>query len=237
MNIIPEPLAHRRAVRSFVRRQGRTTPAQRTAISNYWDQFGLDDASRDWSTVFGRTTFPYMEIGFGMGDVLLSFASRYPERDFLGGEVYEPSIGRVLSALASKGLSNVRIIREDAVEVLARFVADSSLAGVFVFFPDPWPKKRHHKRRLIQPEFVAQVAAKLRPAGVFELATDWEHYAQQMLEGIGANPLFHNTAGPGCFYRGESLRPVTKFERRGIGLGHQDRDLKYARVHNSVHDA
>ena len=146
-------------MRSFVRRQGRTTPAQRKAISTYWKQFGLDDADQDWRTVFGRTSYPFLEIGFGMGDALLSFASRYPERDFLGVEVYEPGVGHVLAELASRGLHNVRVIREDAVEVLEKTISDSSLGGVFIFFPDPWPNKRQHKRRLIQPEVVAQVAA------------------------------------------------------------------------------
>ena len=165
-----------------------------------------------------------------MGDALLSLAERYPERDYLGVEVYEPGLGRLLGELASRRLTNVRVIREDAVEVLERSIDDSSLAGVFVYFPDPWPKKRHHKRRLVQPDFVALVAAKLRPTGVFELATDWESYAGQMLEVIEAAALFDNIAGSGCFYTDTRTRPVTKFERRGTALGHQVWDLRFARV-------
>ena len=168
-----------------------------------------------------------------MGDVLLTLAERHPERDFLGVEVYEPGVGCLLRELASRRLTNVRVIREDAVEVLETCIADASLAGVLIYFPDPWPKKRHHKRRLIQPAFVSLVAAKLPDGGEFELATDWESYAGQMLEVIEANGCFGNTAGEGRFFADQGARPVTKFERRGSALGHGVWDLRFVRVSNN----
>ncbi len=165
-----------------------------------------------------------------MGDVLLTLAERHPECDYLGVEVYEPGLGRVLGELATRQLTNVRVLREDAVEVLESVTADASLAGVLLYFPDPWPKKRHHKRRLIQREFVSLVAAKLRAGGVFELATDWEPYALQMLEVIGAAAGFENIAGEGRYFTDQRTRPVTKFERRASALGHGVWDLRFARV-------
>ena len=206
------------------------TPAQRSALATFWDQFGLEAKLQHWPLVFGRVTDPYMEIGFGMGDVLLTLAERHPERDFLGVEVYEPGVGRVLRELASRRLTNVRVIREDAVEVLETCIADGSLAGVLIYFPDPWPKKRHHKRRLIQPAFVSLVATKLREGGGLELATDSEPYAAQMLEVIEAGGCFDNTAGEGQFFADVDTRPVTKFERRGNALGHGVWDLRFVRV-------
>ena len=165
-----------------------------------------------------------------MGDVLLSLAERHPERDYLGVEVYEPGLGRVLGELAARRLTNVRVLREDALDVLEDATADASLAGVLVYFPDPWPKKRHHKRRLIQPGFVSLVAAKLRAGGVFELATDWEPYAVQMLDVIETTASFENMAGEGRFFTGEPTRASTKFERRGTALGHGVWDLRFTRV-------
>lgn len=217
-------------MRSFVRRRGRTTPAQRASIAAHWNQFGLTCKSLDWSSVFERASHPYMEIGFGMGDALLSLAERHPERDYLGVEVYEPGLGRMLGQLAARQLTNVRLMRDDALEVLESATAAASLAGVLVYFPDPWPKKRHHKRRLIQPGFVSLVAAKLRAGGVFELATDWEPYAIQMLEVIDAAASLENIAGKGRFFRDQTTRPITKFERRGKALGHGVWDLRFARV-------
>ena len=217
-------------MRSFVRRQGRITPAQRAAVDAYWCRFGLECKTQDWSAVFARVTTPYVEIGFGMGDALLSLAELYPQRDYVGIEVYEPGIGRLLRELAARGLSNVRVIREDAVEVLERTISDASLAGILIYFPDPWPKKRHHKRRLIQPEFASLVREKLRPDGVLELATDWEPYAWQMLEVIESSGGFRNIAGKHRFYPQQSTRPFTKFERRGAALGHGVWDLRFARV-------
>ena len=217
-------------MRSFVRRQGRITLSQRAALASYWEQFGLELKLYDWSSVFGRETRPYLEIGFGRGDVLLTLAERHPEHDFVGVEVYEPGIGRLLGELAARRITNVRVIREDVVEVLEQSIAEASLAGLLIFFPDPWPKKRHHKRRLIQSEFVALAGPKLCEGGVLELATDWEPYAWQMLEVVEGHGQFRNLAGEGQFSTDRSTRPITKFERRGTALGHGVWDLRFARV-------
>ena len=170
-----------------------------------------------------------MEIGFGMGDALVSMAKNAPDAGFLGIEVYPPGIGAALRAIEANGITNVRLIRADAVAVL-NALADSSLDAVLIFFPDPWPKKRHHKRRLIQAPFVDTVCRKLRPAGRFELATDWAPYASEMLRVIEAQGDFSNLAGAGAYAERPSARPPTKFERRGERLGHVTYDLVFERT-------
>src|SRR5262245_6033320 len=173
-----------RRVRSYVRRGGRITSAQARAVVELWSRYGIDFAPQmlDLDAVFGRRAEHVLEIGFGNGDALLALATAQPQRDFLGIEVHEPGVGRLLAQAAHAGVTHLRVLRHDAVEVLEQQLAPQSLDEVLIFFPDPWPKKRHHKRRLLQPGFVATLAARLRPGGVLRVATDWEPYAQQILE-------------------------------------------------------
>lgn len=217
-------------VRSFVRREGRMTVAQRRALDQCWPRYGVDiDGPLDLERLFGRRAPCIVEIGFGMGDTLIEMARGHPDTDYLGIEVYRPGIGSVLRRLAADDMQNVRVIAGDALEILRDALADGSLDGIQVFFPDPWPKKRHHKRRLIQPDSVALLARKLKPGGVLHLATDWQEYAQHMLAVAGAEPLLVNRAGAGQFAARPAYRPLTKFEQRGRRLGHPVWDLILAR--------
>ncbi|HNQ03945.1 MAG TPA: tRNA (guanosine(46)-N7)-methyltransferase TrmB [Thiobacillaceae bacterium] len=184
-------------------------------------------APLDLDAVFGRQAARVLEIGFGMGAASAAIAQAHPETDYLGVEVHTPGVGALLKWIGELGLGNVRIIRHDAVDVLQYMLADASLEGVHIFFPDPWPKKRHHKRRLIQPAFVALLTQKLKPGGYLHLATDWEDYARQMLEVLGADANLVNT-GEGYVPRPDH-RPLTKFEQRGVRLGHGVRDLLFKR--------
>jgi tRNA (guanine-N7-)-methyltransferase len=223
-----EPQAAR--IRSFVRRQGRITPGQRKALDELMPRFGLDPSlSLVPPSIFGRDAPVFVEIGFGNGETLAHLAGTQPEHDFIGIEVHPPGVGHLLLALERRGLSNVRVYSHDAVEVLERCVRDASLSGLFVFFPDPWHKKRHQKRRLINPEFVRLAAGKLRPGGLFHAATDWEDYAIQMLEVLGACPALVNAEPSGGFSERPAYRPETKFERRGQRLGHGVWDLVFRR--------
>ena len=206
------------------------TPAQRAAIERRWPTYGLEVGGvLDLDAVFGRRATRVMEIGFGNGETLADLAESNPERDYLGVDVYEPGIGRLLAAIAAKSLTNVRLLRGDAVHVLPEHIAPASLDTVLLLFPDPWPKKRHHKRRLVQADFVKLVATKLKPEGQFHLATDWQDYAEHMLAVLGAEDAFVNLAGSGNFCTVGMDRPVTKFERRGQRLGHKIWDLRFAR--------
>jgi tRNA (guanine-N7-)-methyltransferase len=225
-----EPPTHR-PVRSFVRRQGRITLAQNAALESLWPQFGLDPAlPLDPKAVFGRAAPLVLEIGFGNGDSLAQMAQEAPETDFIGVEVHRPGVGHLLLRAQALGLNNVRVYCADAVEVVGGLLADNSLDGAQVFFPDPWHKKRHHKRRLVNPEFTALLAAKLKPGGVLHCATDWEPYAEQMLEVLEGCPALRNLAGPGHFSERPARRPLTKFEQRGERLGHRVRDLLFEKV-------
>jgi tRNA (guanine-N7-)-methyltransferase len=227
-----EPTAERAParIRSFVRRQGRITPGQRKALDELLPRFALEPSKPlDARAAFGRTAPLFVEIGFGNGETLIHLAESQPEHDFIGIEVHPPGIGHLLLQLDQRGLANVRVYTHDAVEVLEHPIRDASLAGLFVFFPDPWHKKRHQKRRLINPEFVSLAARKLRPGGVFHAATDWEDYAQQMLEVLNACPALANAAPSGAFSECPAYRPETKFERRGQRLGHGVWDLVFAR--------
>ncbi len=183
----------------------------------------------DLEALFGRNAPRTLEIGFGNGESLAAMAEAAPEQDFLGVEVHRPGVGHLLLRIEALGLENVRVISHDAVEVLEHHIPDRSLDRVLLFFPDPWPKKRHHKRRILQPAFVELVARKLRPGGIFHMATDWEEYAQQMLETMEAAAGFENVAGPGRFSPRPADRPATKFERRGERLGHGVWDLLFRR--------
>lgn len=214
-----------------MRREGRITRAQQRALDDLWPDYGLEpcDGPFDWPRVFGRSAPVACEIGFGDGGALLQMACDDPGTDFVGVEVYRPGVGKLLLRLAESGLSNVRVSMTDAMDFLRDSVAPGSLARLMIFFPDPWPKKRHHKRRLLQPAFVEMAAARLAPGGRLHCATDWEDYAAWMMEVLEACPLLENTRGQGEYAPRPSYRPQTKYERRGEGLGHGVWDLVFRR--------
>jgi tRNA (guanine-N7-)-methyltransferase len=220
--------AHR-PVRSFVLRGGRLGSGQARAIEELGPQFVLPYAATalNLEAAFGRPAPKILEIGFGMGDTAATIAAAHPGNDYLGVEVHTPGVGALLKRIGELGLTNIRIIRHDAVEVLRDMIPDSTLAGVHIFFPDPWPKTRHHKRRLIQPGFVALLAGKLKPGGYLHLATDWEEYARQMLDVLTAEPRLTNAAHR--FASRPETRPLTRFEQRGLRLGHAVWDLLFLR--------
>jgi tRNA (guanine-N7-)-methyltransferase len=221
----------RRAIRSFVIRGGRATVAQQRALDELWPRYGIEfnPAGIDLNQTFGRSAPRMLEIGFGAGEALLHFAQRHPELDCIGVEVHKPGVGHLLLGAAAAGLQNVRVICHDAVEVLQQQLAPGSIELIHIFFPDPWHKKRHHKRRLIQPALVELLARVLAIGGTLRLATDWEHYAMQMREVIDASASFVNESDTGFVARNEE-RPLTRFERRGHRLGHGVWDLSYRRV-------
>ena len=227
----PDPALRERSIRSFVLRQGRTTEAQKRAFTEHWPRLGLEyrGALRDLDAEFGRGADRVLEIGFGNGEQVEFAAGQEPHRDFIGIEVHGPGVGRLLNALAAAGARNVRLYQNDAVEVLQHEIADAALDEVRIYFPDPWHKKRHHKRRLIQPPLVALLCDKLKPGGRLHLATDWENYAVQMWDVLDAEPRLQNLAG----MRGAVPRPAwrrqTHFETRGQKLGHGVWDLLYLR--------
>lgn len=227
-----QPLEHRRTIKSFVMRAGRTTLGQQRGIEMGWPKFGLElsDGQRDFDQVFGRQAPRTFEIGFGMGHSTLEMAAAAPEQDFIGVEVHKPGVGALLSGLLSQNLQNVRVYSCDALEVLRECVADASLDRVLLFFPDPWHKSRHHKRRIVQPAFAELIRQKLRVGGVLHMATDWQPYAEHMLEVLSAAPGYRNLATDGAYVPRPAERPVTKFERRGERLGHGVWDLKFQRV-------
>lgn len=215
-----------------MRRAGRMTPAQQSALETLWPKFGIDFENGliiDLNAVFGREAPCILEIGFGNGETLAMQAAEHPEKNYLGVEVHEPGIGHLLMLIDKTGLDNVRVICHDAVEVLNEQIPDGSLSGVNLYFPDPWPKKRHHKRRLVQPEFVDLIARKVLPWGAVQLATDWKSYAEHMLEVMEASPDFDNVMEAGAYSPRPQDRPTTKFEKRGERLGHQVWDLIYVR--------
>jgi tRNA (guanine-N7-)-methyltransferase len=223
--------AGHRAVRSFVLRQGRFTPAQQRAFDQQWPRFGLDYAvtPRDFDAVFGRQAPRVLEIGFGNGEALRFAAAQDQARDYLGIEVHAPGVGRLLNALAADDAGNVRLYHHDAVEVLTHEVADASLDEARIYFPDPWHKKRHNKRRLVSPGFAALLVRKLAPDGRLHLATDWHDYAEQMWDVLDATPGLRNRAGPRGHVPRPPWRPQTHFEARGLKLGHGVWDLLYDR--------
>jgi tRNA (guanine-N7-)-methyltransferase len=216
-------------IRSFVVRAGRIGPGQQRALAELGPRFVLPLAPRplDFATTFGRTAPVILEIGFGMGDATAQVAASMPGHDFIGIEVHPPGVGALLKQIGERGLSNLRIVQDDAVEVLAQMIPPASLAGVHVWFPDPWHKKRHHKRRLIQPAFVHQLVQHLAPSGYLHCATDWQPYAEQMLEVLSAEPALANTTRG--YAPRPDWRPATKFENRGLKLGHGVWDLVFTR--------
>jgi len=232
MTVTPDksaPVARR--IRSFVRREGRITSAQRNALGALWPKYGLDASSLlEPDKIFGRKAPLTLEIGFGNGAALALMAAADPATDFIGIEVHRPGIGRLLLELERQGLGNVRIFREDAVQVMQQCLPPACLDRILLFFPDPWHKKRHHKRRIVQPEFIEMAARLLRPVGLLHMATDWEDYAAQMLEVTQRSTAFRNCAGSGNYSPRPEYRPVTRFEQRGLKLGHGVRDLLFERI-------
>ncbi|MGN7918469.1 tRNA (guanosine(46)-N7)-methyltransferase TrmB [Lysobacter sp. 22409] len=219
----------RRQVRSFVLRQGRFTPAQQRAFDELWPRFGIDyqGSPRNYDEIFGRSAKRVLEIGFGNGEALRFAAQHDRERDLIGIEVHAPGVGRLLNALAEDGSDHVRLYHHDAVEVLNHEVADGSLDEVRIYFPDPWHKKRHNKRRLVQPAFADLLVRKLSPDGRLHLATDWQDYAEQMWDVLDATAGLVNRAGPRGSVARPPWRPQTHFETRGQKLGHGVWDLLY----------
>ena len=221
-------------IRSFVLRQGRVSNAQQRYYDEMMARIGIPYAAAplDLDAVFGRSAPHILEIGFGMGETSATIAEANPQNDYIGVEVHTPGVGSLCKLIAEKNLANQRIIQHDAVEVLRDMILPGSLDGVHIFFPDPWPKARHHKRRLIQPPLVATLASRLKPGGYIHCATDWENYAEQMLEVLSAEPLLQNTAAAatGGFAPRPDYRPLTKFEQRGLRLGHGVWDLVFRRV-------
>jgi tRNA (guanine-N7-)-methyltransferase len=222
-------VAHPRAIRSFVRRIGRKTPGQHKALTELGPRFLVPYQPQplDFKAAFGRDAPVILEIGFGMGEATAHIAALMPDQNFLCCEVHDPGIGALLKRIGEQGLSNIRIVQHDAVEVIDHMLPERSLAGVHVFFPDPWHKARHNKRRLIKPELVARLASRLQTGGYIHCATDWQHYAQQMLEVLGGEPQLANAAqdyAPRPHYR-----PLTKFENRGLKLGHGVWDLVFVK--------
>lgn len=214
-----------RPIRSFVLRQGRYSAGQQRAYETLMPRFGVPFSGEflDFEAIFGRNAPVILEIGFGMGETTARIASEHPENDYLGVEVHTPGVGALLKLVDERSLTNVRVIQHDAVEVVASMVPPESLSGIHVFFPDPWPKKRHHKRRLIQPSFAALLASRLAPGGCLHAATDWQEYAEHMLATLAAVPALEN-ASPGFATR-PATRPETKFEQRGRKLGHGSWDV------------
>lgn len=220
-----------RPIRSFVRRNGRITPAQQRALETFSTQYIIEpNENLDLNQIFGRTTAKHLEIGFGRGEALLAMAMAHPENDYIGIEVHLPGVGSVLNEAAKLHLTNIRVICHDAVEVLEKYLLSQSLDHVYIFFPDPWHKSRHHKRRLIQEKFIHTLAHCLKPAAYVHLATDWEEYAEQMRQTFENSTEFRNCIQPNSFAPRCEDRPLTKFERRGQRLGHGVWDLCYQRV-------
>jgi len=220
---------NRRPIRSFVLRQGRFSQAQRRAHSELLPHFGVafSPTPVDLHAVFGRSAPKILEVGSGMGETTAAIAQAMPECDFLAIEVHAPGVGSLLKHIDSLGLTNVRVVQRDAVEVVEHMIALGVLAGIHVFFPDPWPKKRHHKRRLLQPAFAHALATRLAPGGYLHVATDWHDYASAILATLDAEPLLENTARD--YAPRPAYRPPTKFERRGIRLGHDVWDIVFRR--------
>lgn len=223
-------LAHR--IKSFVLRQGRLSGAQQRAIDELWPQFGLEvtDELLDLNAVFGREAPTIVEIGFGMGTSLVNMAMAHPEQNYIGIEVHRPGVGALLKLIAEHNVTNIRVFNHDAIEVLEKRIPKASLAGVYLFFPDPWHKKRHNKRRIVQTAFAQAIAHHLTVGGVFHMATDWEDYALQMMDVMSAAPLYKNTAGVNQYTPRPDYRPLTKFEQRGHRLGHGVWDLVFEKI-------
>ena len=228
----PEIPEHKRRIKSFVLRQGRLSQAQQNAIDTIWPKYGLTLADQllDFKTLFGREAPTIIEIGFGMGNSLAAMAEAHPENNYIGIEVHRPGVGALLKLVAEKGLTNIRVFNEDAIEVLNRQIPKGSLAAVYLFFPDPWHKTKHKKRRILQAEFAEKIAQYLAPGGQFHMATDWEDYALHMMSVMSAAKDYRNLSGKGQYTPRPDYRPLTKFEQRGHRLGHGVWDLVFERI-------
>ena len=225
-----QPEEFKRSIRSFVKREGKMTSGQKNAIELLWPEYGIDlrDEVLDLAELFKRDAFTVLEIGFGNGLSLAEMAEAHPEQNYFGVEVHTPGVGGLLVQVKKRGLVNVRVSQDDAVEVLDQQIADGSLDRVQIFFPDPWHKKRHHKRRLIQSEFVKTLVTKLKPKGIIHVATDWENYAEHILQVLIQEPMLANTAQE--YAAKPSYRPLTKYENRGMNLGHGVWDLLFEKT-------
>jgi tRNA (guanine-N7-)-methyltransferase len=224
------PSGFTREIRSFVLRQGRVSNAQRRALDTLLPVFGIPYSEEilDLDAAFGRKAPRILEIGCGMGETTATIAGANPAIDYLGIEVHSPGVGSLLKLIGEAGLTNIRVVQHDAVEVLRDMLAPASLSGCHIFFPDPWPKKRHHKRRLIQAPFIELLASRMRPGAILHVATDWEEYAAHILQVLAASGSFHNTAE--AYAARPAGRPLTKFEERGLKLGHRVWDLVFEKT-------
>jgi len=227
-----ESATPRRTIKSFVLRQGRLTSAQQNALENYWQDYGIDFSEQllDFETLFNNDNETIVEIGFGNGDSLLQQAINQPQHNFIGIEVHGPGVGHLIHNTKEQDVHNIKVIRHDAIDVLTHQIADNSIQQLQLFFPDPWHKKRHHKRRIIKPAFIELIGQKLKTGGFFHMATDWQHYARQMLLEMDQAEAFRNTAGTGNYSQTRGARCETKFERRGLKLGHGVWDLIYEKL-------
>jgi len=221
-----------RTIRSFVKREGRLTHGQEKALETLWQVYGVDytEQALDLQQLFAREAETVLEIGFGNGDSLWKMAQAHPEKNYFGIEVHRPGVGHLLQLIETSGCTNLRVSNHDAIDVLNNQIPDHSLDRIQLFFPDPWHKKKHHKRRIVQDAFITQVAKKLKPGGVFHLATDWEHYAEHMLQTLNASALFKNLSATHDYVPKPEARPTTKFEMRGHRLGHGVWDLLFQTV-------
>ena len=224
--------AGKRVIKSYVVRSGRMTQGQEKAYTELWPVYGIEanQQTLDFKQLFARQAPVILEIGFGMGDSLCEMAASHPDNNYIGIEVHRPGVGRLLGNISERKLSNLRVMQFDAVEVLKTHIQDESLTAVYLFFPDPWHKRRHHKRRIIQDEFIQLIRKKLRSHGQFHMATDWQHYAEQMLETMNNAPGFKNCARDGEYIPRPVYRPITKFERRGERLGHGVWDILFEKT-------
>ncbi|MBQ3775390.1 MAG: tRNA (guanosine(46)-N7)-methyltransferase TrmB [Ruminobacter sp.] len=229
-SVIEEEVPHLRRIKSYVLREGRLTTGQERALRELWPEWGIEytDSLLDLDKVFGRSNAPLtVEIGFGMGKSLVEMASKAPERNFIGIEVHTPGIGACLADIRDHNISNLRVVHHDAVEVFNSMIPDDSVDTLQLYFPDPWHKARHHKRRIVKPEFLDMIMPKLRQGGVIHMATDWENYAEQMLEVLSADSRIENLSADNTYVPRPDFRPLTKFELRGQRLGHGVWDLMF----------
>ncbi len=229
--MIEEEVQSAPRIKSFIRRIGRMTDAQRNAVDTLWDKYCLDpDDSCDLPSIFGRIAPIILEIGFGNGESLAKIAEDNPDKDYIGIEVHKPGVGNLLAQLERKQISNVRIFYHDAIEVLEKCIPDTSLSGMHLFFPDPWHKRKHHKRRIVRPSFIKLIAQKINSDGYFHAATDWQHYAVHMLRILAVADQFVNASVNQDYCARPDYRPLTKFEQRGLRLGHGVWDLIFKRL-------
>lgn len=228
------PSIEKRRIKSFVLRQGRLSQAQQAAIDSFWPKFGLTlkPDLLDLNAEFGREADTIVEIGFGMGQSLCAMAEANPDKNYIGIEVHRPGVGAILKVIGEKGLTNIRVFNDDAIEVLAQRIPKNSLAAVYLFFPDPWHKTKHKKRRILQETFAKTIASHLKEGGHFHMATDWEDYAEQMMQVMTGAEDYQNISGEGQFTPRPDYRPLTKFEQRGHKLGHGVWDLIFEKVTN-----